>query len=338
MVVVMEKVSTVDNGKHGQGKLFISPKMIEQLPIEIISCILKHFDSQELLSLAADKLPVKVNEALQFRSLWRGKILAMKSMADYRRCLANFDRLQFCERISFAESDLHHTQMLKILMSMRRVRCLSFKGFADLDDHALQTILQKHGAELRVLDLSGCQYLTNFSLSQIARRCRKLHSLILDGCSFSSAGLEIIANSEALVESLRIMDISKCYLMDTGVIRPLSQLKRLQYLRLQSHEWLNATNLPYILAPLQELIQVDIRNCEDFTRCSVEEVNRVKAIGSWLKIKGVGSWFSLSSSSSRLPTKQLRIELAQVLFCFLNDLRVSASRLKPASMRSNSSI
>lgn len=249
--------------------------MIENLPIEIISCVLKHFDSNELMSLAHfHTLPARVREALHEKSLWRGKTLHIKNQSDYKRCIANLQRIQYCEKVSFADSQIHRQEMIALLGEMKRLRCLSFSGFLDLCDTALQVVLQKHGSELRVLDLSGCQYLTNFSISEIARRCKKLHTLILSECSFSSAALEIITESEQLTNNLRHLDISKCYLMDCGVISPLSKLYQLQILKLCSHEWLNASNLPYILAPLRQIRQVDIRNCEDFTRCSIDEVKR----------------------------------------------------------------
>lgn len=248
--------------------------MIQDLPIEIITCILKHFDSNELMSLAYESLPARVNEALHAKSLWRVKILHIRNHNDYKRCMANLPRIQFCEKVSFAGSQIHRQQMVSLLSEMKKLRCLSFEGFLDLCDSALQTVLQQHGSELRVLDLTGCQYLTNFSISQIARRCKKLHTLILDGCSFSSAALEILAESELLVSNLKHLDISKCYLMDSSVIEPLAKLNQLQILKLRSHEWLNASNLPFILAPLQEIQLIDIRNCEDFTRSSIEEVRR----------------------------------------------------------------
>ncbi len=248
--------------------------MIEDLPIEIITCILKHFDSNELMSLACESLPARVNEALHAKSLWRFKTIYIRNYADYKRCMTNLPRVQFCEKVSFAGSQIQRQQMVALLTEMKKIRCLSFEGFLDLCDSALQTVLQQHGAELRVLDLTGCQYLTNFCISQIARRCKKLHTLILDGCFFSSAALEIISESEALVSNMRHLNISKCYLMDSSVIMPLSKLTQLQVLEMRSHEWLNASNLPYILVPLPHIRQIDIRNCEDFTRSSIEQVKR----------------------------------------------------------------
>lgn len=248
--------------------------MIEDLPIEVISRILKYFDSDELISMECEKLPPKVNEALKSKSLWNVKTLRIKSHADYKQCMSNLQRIQYCEKVSFAGSQIHRQQMAALLGKMKRLRCLSFEGFLDLCDAGLQAVIEQHGAELRVLDLTGCQYLTNFCISKIAAKCKKLHTLIVNGCSFSSAALEMLADSEAMVNNLRCLDISRCYLMDTGAIVPLSKLAKLQVLKLQKHEWLNAVNLPHILAPLLHIRQVDIRDCEDFTRSSIEQLKR----------------------------------------------------------------
>jgi hypothetical protein len=266
-------ISAVVNGKQGFFETDDS-NMIQDLPIEIITRILKHFDSSELMSLAYESLPARVNEALHAKSLWRFKTLHIRNNADFKRCMANLPRIQFCEKISFAGSQIHRQQMVDLLSIMKNIRCLSFDGFLDLCDGALQSVLQQHGNELRILDLTGCQYLTNFSIKQVARRCRKLHTLILDECSFSSAALEILAESEELVDCLKHLDISKCYLMDSSVIVPLAKLNQLRILKMRSHEWLNASNLPYILAPLPQIRQIDIRNCDDFTRSGIDEVKR----------------------------------------------------------------
>lgn len=245
---------------------------MDQLPVEIAASVLKFLDFNELIKICETKLPNNFECAIREKKVWKQKSLNIKSMNDVRKCLKNIDRVKNCTRVSFALGNVSNQGMLTLLNEMDGVEYLSLDNFMNLDDEVMEVILEKHGKSLKYLDIKGCQYLTNFSLAQLSRHCNKLVSLNISECSFSSAGIELIAENDNLVESLKVLDVSKCYLLDQGAIMPLSKLTNLTSLSLRNLEWLSSNNLPYIIQNMKNISKIDVRNCDDFTKQSVEQV------------------------------------------------------------------
>lgn len=246
--------------------------MIEKLPIEIAASVLNYFNTTELINISNMNLPKNFDFAIRDGSVWKKKMIHVKNLVDMKRCMKNIAKVQNCTRVSFACSQINQRDMLKVVRSIKSIEYLTFEGFIDLDDDILEEIVQIHGKDLKYLNVSGCQYLTNFTLTQIIRYCTKMSTLILSGCSFSPAGLEILTESDKLIDSLRVLDISRCYLMDQGAILPLSKLVKLVKLSLCNLEWVNSSNLPFIIGTIPTIQCVDIRNCDDFTQMSVKSV------------------------------------------------------------------
>lgn len=245
---------------------------MDQLPVEIATSVLKFLDFNELIKICETSLPINFDCAIREKKVWKQKTLNVKSIADIRKCMKNIEKVKNCTKISFAAGNVTNQAILALLNAIESVESLSLDDFMHIDDDILEIILKKHGKSLKHLSIKGCQYLTNFSLAQISRQCDRLVSLNISECSFSSSGLEIIAENDNLVESLKYLDISKCYLLDHGAILPLSKLNNLTTLSLRNLEWLNSNNLPYIIQSMKYISKVDVRNCDDFTRQSVEQV------------------------------------------------------------------
>lgn len=245
---------------------------MDQLPIEIAASVLNFLDFNELLNISNSKLPSNFVCAIREKRAWKRKFLNIKNSADVKKCLKNIENVKSCIKISFAAGNVNSKDMLMLLKSMDCIEHLSLDNLMDLDDEIFQEILLKHGRYLKNLSLKGCQYLTNYSLAQISRMCDQLVSLNISECSFSSAGIELMAENDNLVGSLKNLDVSKCYLIDEGVILPISKLTSLTVLSLRNLEWLNANNLPYIIHDMSNLLKIDVRNCDDFTKQSVEQV------------------------------------------------------------------
>lgn len=246
---------------------------MDQLPIEIASSVLKFLDFNELINICnCKRLPDNFDRAIKERRVWKRKSLIIKSLNDFKRCMNNISHVKNCTRISFSESTIGTREMLILLKEIDCIEQLSLDNFMNINDENLEIILEKHGKFLKHLSLKGCQYLTNFSLAQLSRNCKDLKTLNISECSFSSGGLELITDNENLTISLRSLDISKCYLLDQGAILPLSNLVNLRTLSLRNLEWLSASNLPVIIQSMRNISKLDVRNCYDFTKESVEQV------------------------------------------------------------------
>jgi hypothetical protein len=245
---------------------------MDQLPVEIAASVLKFLDFNELIKICETRLPNNFDSAIKEKKVWKQKVLNIKNMSDVRKCLKNIERVKNCIKVSFASGTVSNQGMLTLLNEMDGVEHLSLDNFMNLDDETMKIILEKHGKSLKQLSIKGCQYLTNFSLSKLSGYCKKLVSLNISECSFSSAGLELIAENDNLMESLKFLDVSKCYLLDLGAIMPISKLTNLTSLSLRNLEWLSSNNLPYIIQNMKNISKIDVRNCDEFTKQSVEHV------------------------------------------------------------------
>lgn len=246
---------------------------MDQLPVEIAESILKCLDFNELIKISDNpkRLPNNFDFALKQRRVWSPKSLNIKSLGDLRKCIKNIERVKYCTRITVG-CVASTREIVNFLKLIERIESLSFDQFFNLYDEDFEEIIGKHGNNLRNLNLRGCQFLTNFSLSEISRNCNNLSCLNISECSFSSGGLEIIAQNDNFIKSLKVLDVSKCYLLDQGAILPLSKLKNLTFLSLRNLEWLNSLNLPVILQEMAHIQKIDVRNCDDFTKQSLEQV------------------------------------------------------------------
>jgi hypothetical protein len=247
-------------------------EIITTLPTEVAAGVLNYLSSDELLDIKPTRLPANFSEAIQSRRLWSQKLMHISSASDLRRMLQNIDRTQHVRRLSFANCQIEPKAILKAIDGALSLEYLSLENVSEIDDELIQTVLLKHGATLRYLNLANCQYLTNYTLAQVARWCTKLVTLTVSGCSFSSSGLEIIAESESLVSSLRSLNISRCYLLDQGAIQPLARLRGLKKLALCHLEWINATNIPHLVSSANCIQEIDIRNCDDFTKAGIDQM------------------------------------------------------------------
>jgi hypothetical protein len=245
---------------------------MDQLPVEIAASVLNFLDFNELIKICETRLPNNFDSAIKEKKVWKQKVLNIKNMSDVRKCLKNIERVKNCIKVSFASGTVSNQGMLTLLNEMDGVEHLSLDNFMNLDDETMKIILEKHGKSLKHLSIKGCQYLTNFSLSKLSGYCKKIVSLNISECSFSSAGLELIAENDNLMESLKFLDVSKCYLLDLGAIMPISKLTNLTSLSLRNLEWLSSNNLPYIIQNMKNISKIDVRNCDEFTKQSVEHV------------------------------------------------------------------
>ena len=245
---------------------------MDQLPLEIASSVLKYFNFNELINISSTKLPENFHQAIREKRVWKAKCLKIKNFSDLKSCLNNIYNVKNCTRISFNSSSINDKSMLLLLDSIDIITQLSLDNFISLEDETLQKILKKHGAFLKHLSLKGCQHLTNFTLAQISKYCRSLVTLNISECSFSSSGLEYLSDNENFANSLRNLDVSRCYLLDQGAILPLSKLNKLSSLSLRNMEWLNSNNLAFIIENNFNIHTIDVRNCDDFTKQSVEQV------------------------------------------------------------------
>jgi hypothetical protein len=248
--------------------------IMEKLPLEIACSVLKHLNFNELINIctAERKLPTNFKSAIREQGVWNRKVLHIKSTIDVKRCLRNISSVRNCTRISFSSGSVSSREMLSLLSKIDAVERLSLENFIDLEDDNVRVILETHGKSLRHFSVKGCQSLTNFTLSQISRYCDRIASLDVSECSFSAGGLEILAENDNIVNNLMYLDVSKCYLLDQGAIQPLSKLTRLNFLGLRNLEWVNSNNLPYIIGNNLNIKKVDVRNCDDFTKQSVDQV------------------------------------------------------------------
>ena len=246
---------------------------MDKLPVEIAESILKCLNFNELIKFSENhkKLPTNFDFALRQRPVWNRKCLNIKSIGDLRKCIKNIEKVKYCTRITIANVDIKK-EVINFLKQIERIELLSFEQFFNLYDEDFEEIIKNHGKNLKHLNLKGCQFLTNFSLNELANNCQNLISLNISECSFSSAGLELIAQNDNLIKSLRFLDVSKCYLLDDASILPLSKLKNLTFLSLRNLEWLNSSNLPVILQEMTQIKKIDVRNCDDFTKQSLEQV------------------------------------------------------------------
>lgn len=246
---------------------------MDQLPVEIASTVLKFLNFNELTNICDNsKLPSNFERAIRDKRVWKQKLLTIRNLGDVRKCIKNMNNVRNCTMVSFSSSNIGTNEILMLIKGMDSIEKLSLDNCFNLDDESMEVIFEKHGKSLKHLSLKGCQYLTNFSLAQLARYCDNLVSLNISECSFSSGGLELIADNDKLVASLKYFDVSKCYLLDQGAIQPLSNLKSLKILSLRNLEWLSASNLPFIIYKMSEISKIDVRNCDDFTKQSVEQV------------------------------------------------------------------
>ena len=246
---------------------------MEQLPVEIAESILKCLDFSELMKISdyPKILPINFDSALKQRRIWCRKGLHINSIGDLKKCLKNIQRVKYCTKIKIG-CVTTTGEIIKFLKQIDGIESLSFDQFFNLYDEDFEEIIAKHGNSLKHLNLRGCQFLSNFSLNEISRKCKNLISLNISECSFSSAGLELITQNDNLIDSLKFLDIAKCYLLDQGSILPLSKLKHLRSLSLRNLEWINSLNLPVILQEMTHIQKLDVRNCEDFTKQSLEQV------------------------------------------------------------------
>ena len=247
---------------------------MEELPIEIACSVLKHLNFNELINIcnAERKLPVNFKYAIKEKRVWKQKALHIKSIGDVKKCLKNISSIKNCTKVSFSSGSVTAKEMLSLLNAIESIEKLSLENFINLDDQTVEQILEKHGRTLRHLSLKGCQNLTNFTMEKIGWNCTKIVSIDMSECSFSAAGLELLAESDNIIRSLKYLDVSKCYLLDQGAILPLSRLTGLQSLSLRNLEWVNSNNLPYIIGNYLNIHKVDVRYCDDFTKQSVEQV------------------------------------------------------------------
>lgn len=243
---------------------------LSSLPIDVASKVLSCLNADDLLMMRPSRLPRNFAHAFQTKAVWRCKHLAITCSRDVKRFMALVQQTKHCQRLSFAHSRISQDELKAVALLAVAVESLNADSSADLDDVTMAAILQKHGQHLKHLNLSNCQYLTNYTMVQVAQKCPNLHTLIISNCSFSPAALEALTESESLVRHLKVLDVSKCYLMDNAAILPLSKLVNLQRLSLRSLEWINSLAIPCIIENYTSLHELDIRNCEDFTKSGID--------------------------------------------------------------------
>jgi len=245
---------------------------LTSLPVEVAAKVLCCLNVQELLDIKPIQLPRNFKAAIETKFVWRSKVISIKCTKDYSIFLKQVRHAKNCQRLSLAHSRIGRSELMKVVLHAEAIEYLNLDSCADIDDESMTVILDSHGKYLKYLNLNNCQYLTNYTMMQIARRCVRLHTLIISNCSFSPAALEALTESESIVAHLKVLNISKCYLMDNMAIFPLARLVNLLKLSLCSLEWMNDAVVVSIIEKYTSLREIDIRNCENFTKSSIKGI------------------------------------------------------------------
>ncbi|KAL0372239.1 UNVERIFIED_CONTAM: EIN3-binding F-box protein 1 [Sesamum calycinum] len=88
---------------------------------------------------------------------------------------------------------------------------VNLSGSAKLTDNVVTAIAELHGETLELLNLDGCQYITDLSMLAIARNCSVLSELDVSQCGITDSGIAVLASAEQL--SLQIFSLAGCSLV-----------------------------------------------------------------------------------------------------------------------------
>ena len=98
-----------------------------------------------------------------------------------------------------------------------KLASINLKSSISLYDDSVELISLKCGVNLRHLNLSRCQQITNESLLHISKYCPNLASLDLSCCyKINNDGLQVVGSKESVCKSsLKVIDLSKCFLISS---------------------------------------------------------------------------------------------------------------------------
>lgn len=245
---------------------------MEQLPVEIAASVLKYFDTNELIRLTEKSIPENFRQAIKEKHIWKRKTLIINSKKECERYIDRLSKISSCENVVFRDESIPRVTIMNLLMNMRSLQSLVLENMIHVDDHVLSMSIIASGKSLRHLSLKGCTSITNNAIFAISRQCPNLESLNLSGCPISYSGLEMLTENDNIVASLKHLSISRCFLLDNSAVIALFKFKNLQTLDIRRTFWLNSSNLSCIIQDMPMIRKIDIRDCEDFTKQSVEQV------------------------------------------------------------------
>eukprot|EP00123_Amoebidium_parasiticum_P009699 comp19652_c1_seq1/m.23252 comp19652_c1_seq1/g.23252 ORF comp19652_c1_seq1/g.23252 comp19652_c1_seq1/m.23252 type:complete len:843 (-) comp19652_c1_seq1:706-3234(-) len=133
-----------------------------------------------------------------------------------------------------------------------------------LTDSMLETVLAKHAAIIKTLDLANCYRLTDNALRTVAQRCPGLRGInCYNIWTLTDAGIVALAEGCRHLESLNVGHCKK--ITDTSVCQLANLCTGLMSLNLTYCKNLTATSLHYVLARLRMLRSLVLVRCTGIT-------------------------------------------------------------------------
>jgi len=129
-------------------------------------------------------------------------------------------------------------------------------------------------SKLHTLTLTGCGNITDLSVSEVARRCSKLHTLDLQGCwKISDLSVSKVARRCSKLHTLNLQGCWK--ITDLSVSEVARRCSKLHTLNLSSYgSYVTDLSVSEVARRCSKLHTLDLEGCWKITDASVSEVAR----------------------------------------------------------------
>jgi hypothetical protein len=239
---------------------------IELLPHEVI----------ERVSRSLEYSVAKGIDILQSGSFWTDPSRTLK-IPDRRRLLKGVlsdQATSAAKKIIFNGAEIDDLDFKWISEHFSELTHISLASCHSISDRGIISLLMRHGASIRHLDLTANPALTNSTLNAIGLYCKNLRRLILDRCSFSIAGISALI--DGCGASIRDLSLSRCHLIDTSQL--IAHINRQKTPRLRSLSLAHLDSLqPYQARSIaaecsRTLRSMNITGCPEILLKNVREI------------------------------------------------------------------
>ncbi|XP_052243148.1 uncharacterized protein LOC127853062 isoform X2 [Dreissena polymorpha] len=176
-----------------------------------------------------------------------------------------------CHHITHLDCSWCHVTdsgLMAIANCVHRLESLCISGCQAVSNDGLETVVKKHGAQLRVLEMFGCINLSPRGLRSVANNCINLITLNLGQCyKLTDSCISQLSGILGRIESL---DLRGCkQIKDNCIHRLVKNCSRLKHLSLANCLNITDVSILEISTYLNDIRSLDVCGCKQITDSSV---------------------------------------------------------------------
>lgn len=159
------------------------------------------------------------------------------------------------------------TNLLDVVLCSYYTICACYAGCKYFNDDCLSLAAQRYGANLRAIDMHGCDDVTNTGLQQLATHCTELTSLDAGGTEISDLAVTTLVQRCPQIQTLQLR---KCeQLTDSAVEAIASSLPALTSLDLNACLLVTDAALTHLGQGCPALKELDVTHCPSITKSAI---------------------------------------------------------------------